>query len=380
MKQFMPKYFNTFYCLAGACPDTCCAGWDVVIDEKTQLCYKAVPGSFGARLRQEMQKDEDGDIIFKATGGRCPFLSATNLCQIYSTLGESALSETCRLYPRFFNDYGTFQEAGLSLSCPEAAKLILTDTHTTTFYSRDIDTTNTADEQADPNLLNRLVKARNSGITLLQNRRFAYNERLALLLDFTVQLTAGLFSSDLQVEAQLCSLYSTTDDLHRRLKILKETISAPDNHLPKALLQLLKSCEHRTTAFSHQIDDTMAFLNKEPLSASKLWPRHTTEEHYPEHVSVYTLFRYFLESVFTLEPLIQTQHTAIAALAIALLRATAIHQKGGALSPDAYQKIIITYSKEIEHSIPNMEYIEDQLMKDPYLSTDAWIRFLLWDQ
>ena len=36
-------------------------------------------------------------------------------------------SETCRLYPRFYADFGSLREAGLSLSCPEAARLILSN-------------------------------------------------------------------------------------------------------------------------------------------------------------------------------------------------------------------------------------------------------------
>ena len=35
----VPDYFEQFRCLAGACPHTCCAKWEVVIDEEniTQL-------------------------------------------------------------------------------------------------------------------------------------------------------------------------------------------------------------------------------------------------------------------------------------------------------------------------------------------------------
>ena len=47
------------------------------------------------------------------------------LCRIQAELGESALCETCRMFPRLTHDYGDFAELGLELSCPEAAKLIL---------------------------------------------------------------------------------------------------------------------------------------------------------------------------------------------------------------------------------------------------------------
>ena len=39
---------------------------------------------------------------------------------------DSALCDTCRDFPRLCHDYGDFQELQLELSCPEAARLLLT--------------------------------------------------------------------------------------------------------------------------------------------------------------------------------------------------------------------------------------------------------------
>lgn len=39
-----PVYYKEFVCAAGDCPDTCCAGWDVVVDEETAARYAAVEG------------------------------------------------------------------------------------------------------------------------------------------------------------------------------------------------------------------------------------------------------------------------------------------------------------------------------------------------
>ncbi len=35
MKIRVPKYLNKFKCIADKCEDTCCAGWEIVIDEET---------------------------------------------------------------------------------------------------------------------------------------------------------------------------------------------------------------------------------------------------------------------------------------------------------------------------------------------------------
>ena len=40
MKYTVPDYYQDFECIAGDCPDTCCAGWQIVIDKKSQKKYK----------------------------------------------------------------------------------------------------------------------------------------------------------------------------------------------------------------------------------------------------------------------------------------------------------------------------------------------------
>jgi lysine-N-methylase len=58
-------------------------------------------------------------------GARCPFLDDSQLCQIQLELGESFLSHTCSTYPRSNFTIHNIQEKTLSLSCPEAARLVL---------------------------------------------------------------------------------------------------------------------------------------------------------------------------------------------------------------------------------------------------------------
>ena len=34
MQITFPSYYKKFSCIADACPDTCCAGWQIMIDDK----------------------------------------------------------------------------------------------------------------------------------------------------------------------------------------------------------------------------------------------------------------------------------------------------------------------------------------------------------
>lgn len=119
-----PNYFDQFHCVAGACPDSCCKEWNVQVDENSAACYRALSGPLGDRLR-EVLHDENGVTVMTIVDGRCPMWRTDGLCRIQAELGEDALCHVCREFPRLTHDYGDFVERGLELSCPEAARLIL---------------------------------------------------------------------------------------------------------------------------------------------------------------------------------------------------------------------------------------------------------------
>ena len=124
MKITRPYYYDQFRCLAGACPDSCCQEWDVQVDEHSAQRYLALPGELGNRL-QKYLKQEGGEYFLQITDRRCPMWRKDGLCEIQSQLGEEGLCKVCREFPRLRHDYGDFVELGLELSCPEAARLIL---------------------------------------------------------------------------------------------------------------------------------------------------------------------------------------------------------------------------------------------------------------
>ena len=126
MKYYDPAYYRRFRCIAAACPDSCCQGWDVVIDSETEKFYHSVQGDFGDKLREAICTDPDGDRVFRlAKEKKCPFWDADHLCDIFRELGEEHLCDTCARFPRIKMDYTTFTEHTLALACPEAARLIL---------------------------------------------------------------------------------------------------------------------------------------------------------------------------------------------------------------------------------------------------------------
>ena len=119
-----PAYFDDFHCIASRCPDSCCKEWDVQVDAGSAAIYRALPGALGDRLR-EVLRTEDGETVMTIIDGRCPMWRQDGLCRIQAELGEEALCKTCREFPRLTHDYGDFVERQLELSCPEAARILL---------------------------------------------------------------------------------------------------------------------------------------------------------------------------------------------------------------------------------------------------------------
>ena len=124
MKIVTPHYYKDFKCIAGACTDTCCAGWDVDVDDKSYRYYKTVDGNFGKRLKSVMVPEKEGGCTFTLQNGRCPFLNDNNLCDLYIALGEDKLCDTCAEFPRFINEYGSVKEIGIAPSCKTAGEII----------------------------------------------------------------------------------------------------------------------------------------------------------------------------------------------------------------------------------------------------------------
>lgn len=120
-----PNYIKDFHCIGDKCNNTCCAGWDVSIDEDTYKKYQNISGEFGDLVRENLSLQEDGTVFVKMPEDfRCPFLNETGLCNVYINCGEDYLSKTCTNFPRLNADVDGEVMRLLSLSCEEVLHII----------------------------------------------------------------------------------------------------------------------------------------------------------------------------------------------------------------------------------------------------------------
>lgn len=130
------SFFKEFSCMIKDCPNTCCKGWRVIFDEETYQRYLAEPGKNGIRLRSSIKKMNE-EVYFRTSLKRCTFYEKEGTCNLQRTLGTDYMPLVCRMYPRFYQHYGSFAEETLFLSCPEAARLFLEHLDDLTFVKSD---------------------------------------------------------------------------------------------------------------------------------------------------------------------------------------------------------------------------------------------------
>ena len=175
MKIFTPAYYHQFHCIASACPDSCCKEWDVDVDDASAVRYRALPGALGDRLREVLQDTDDGTVM-TIQDGRCPMWRQDGLCRIQAELGHEALCSVCRQFPRLTHDYGDFIERDLELSCPEAARLILSGDDTLTAQE-----VPGGEPGCDPETMEILLRSRSRVLELFR-RHTSLPQALSILL------------------------------------------------------------------------------------------------------------------------------------------------------------------------------------------------------
>lgn len=196
------KIYDAFRCIAGDCPDSCCQEWAVQVDAVSAEYYRSLPGELGDRLRQVLT-EEDGETILSIEDGRCPMWRQDGLCRIQAELGEAALCHVCSTFPRLRHDYGDFVELGLELSCPEAARLILTDDG-----SRITEETDEVGEaEYDPQTMAALLSSRETALEILRAEE-APGVLLAKLLLYGYQaqdVLDGGENTEFDADSALCT-------------------------------------------------------------------------------------------------------------------------------------------------------------------------------
>lgn len=324
-----PSYFDTFHCIAGACPDSCCKEWDVQVDADAAAFYRALPGPLGDRLRQVL-KDEDGETVMTIVDRRCPMWRQDGLCRIQAELGHDALCKTCREFPRLTHDYGDFVELGLELSCPEAARIILS----TPAVMVTAETPDQMEAEYDEEVMEVLLRTRETARQILADERYPIGETLALLLLY------GYQAQD-EVDGGEAMPFDPADALETAKQFAKDGDFGP-------MTDFFRELEILTPQWSARLDA----------------PAHGTWQPAYRNLARYFVDRYWLQAV--------SDYDLVSRVKLAVISCLLIRHLGGDLEATAQ-----LYSKEIENDADNVDALLDAAYTAPAFTDDKLLGLLL---
>ena len=330
MKLYKPSYFDSFRCIASLCSDSCCKEWDVQVDEEKAALYRALPGDLGDRLR-EVLRDEDGETVMTIIDGRCPMWRHDGLCRIQAELGEEALCKTCREFPRLTHDYGDFVEMGLELSCPEAARIILSCPDPATVTT---EIPGGEEPEYDAEAMEVLLRTRETLRAILRDTTHPANEVLALALMYGYQAQGELDGADI----------------------------APFD--PEAAL-----AEARSFAAEGDVGMMLEFFSGLEILTPDWAARLQTSAPTPWSADHLTIARYFADR-YWLQAV--SDYDLVSRVKLMVLSCLVIRTLGGEVAPTAQ-----AYSKEIENSIDNIEALLDGAYTSPAFTDDKLLGLLL---
>lgn len=356
-----PHYYDKFSCTAEQCLDTCCAGWQIVIDENSLEKYSNVSGDFGIRLLNSINWREG---IFEQYEKRCSFLNAENLCDIYKELGADALCDTCRLYPRHIEEFENLREFSLSLSCPVAAKMILQCQEPVRFLEEEDEKEECEEdfEDFDFLLFDCLLEVREKLFSIVQNRTIPIEKRMYCVLKIAKNLQTALdegelFERDFMAEIELClqekaedfsgNLYEIVRAFRKdllRLEVLREewktNLKAADNLFQKGETWYVEKRDR----YKAEIKNTIG---------QEQW------DIYKEQLLMFFLYTYFCGAVY--DDMIYSKGvlSVISVFWIEEITFWSWAADEGQIEEKNLLETAYRYAREIEHSDENLNLLEE---------------------
>jgi len=360
-------WIDHFQCVCGQCPDTCCAAWQIILDEETCQTYQQLPGEFGDYVRSCMRTGNE-ETWFQMKNGACPMLTKDGLCQIHMQIGPQATSQVCRTYPRWEQTYGNRQEIGLCLSCPEVVRMLLQRHEPLQFSTIQEERPITQYHNLDARQFFLFLSARTVCLEISRDRSRSLEQRCRMLLTFGKQLQGHLFLRRMRAAEQLvqqwsdpaCRYADGTKRFYRR-----ERLFGRITPIFRELERLSPQWDRLLRTFRPGTEENWQILKKQAGTNPIVW----------EHVLTYFLRKYTLQACYDGDFLGKVKFAVISWLYPQEL-SLFCRERDGVLTDETRIDLIHRYCREIENSEENMTAILKALGRNPAFDTDRLLSLL----
>ena len=366
-----PDYYDKFKCIADKCPDTCCAGWQIVIDEASLEKYKKIKGDYIWKVMSCV--DWETGTFRQDNTKRCAFLNEQNLCDLYTNAGEESLCKTCRDYPRHIEEFEGVREITLSISCPVVAKLLMECMESVQFITIEKPEEKETEDfgDFDPFLFSILEDARKEMLGIIQNRELPIKERAMLVLamahDMQGRINRGaMFECEAVIEK-----YKTEKARNYIANYLAQKDRVAEEKLTREMFENLYKLEVLRDDWEDILHDTqniLFFTMKESYGELRrmfvVWKQeHPEIDVHLEQILVYFLFTYFPGAVYDGEVFAKAQMSVYLTWMVELIWMARWLSNGKKLCSDEMTELLYWFSREVEHSDDNLKKLDKMMEK-----------------
>lgn len=251
-KYYQLDYVSRFHCDAQKCSQNCCtANWNIFVDKDTYEKYSCWESESGAKeLIGNIEKVKIGDVekyvMKRDKNSACPFLNEDGICSIQRKHGEDFLPNICFTYPRNVYDFKDFLEVSLSLSCPVAAELVLSEKEPLKIeeISAEEKRYNKISVEFDDlpqSFTSKMIPIQETAISILQRREMTIDQRLLVLGLYFEKLNRILTRGLIDDTDKVVSDYRSSDFVKKTLAGMSNVINfSPRQHII-TMLGLLES-------------------------------------------------------------------------------------------------------------------------------------------
>lgn len=364
-----PDYYKIFTCTADQCEDTCCAGWQIVVDKESLKKYGRVRGSY---LGTMLKRINWLNHTFRQDGQkRCAFLNEDNLCDMYIHLGSNSLCQTCRMYPRHVEEFEGVREETLSVSCPEVARILMNRMTPVVYESVEDDHEEMFDD-FDPFLYSMLLDAREAMMDILQNRSLPLDVRAGLIYGVGRGIQKNLDAQQIFVCQDVIEKYKTKSAVrYIQRQIQKNSADIEKLYaFYKEMFARLYKLELLKEDWYVQLKETEYRIFESDASQYKTmtaeFDQWINKEKFPwdiqkEQLLVYFIYTYFCGAVYDGQVLDKVQMAVISVNLLEEMIKSRWLRNEKMLDIDDVIELVYRYSREVEHSDINLKRMEKMM-------------------
>lgn len=361
MKVCRPDFYKEFQCIGSECKDTCCALWEIEVDETSAERYALDRGPLEEDFKKYLVRKEDENYFRLTAEKRCPFLNENNLCRMILTMGEDYICDICREHPRFYHWFGDLTEVGLGLCCEEAGRLLFSGKEPLGFeiLSDEQEEGDQEELWEEDYWIQLLLKARTSLIQMLQNRSLSLECRIQNLLGFADRAQPFLDEEDIDGMEAFLEFWSKEQNWEDE-NLCQGGLNAVSEML--VFFEKLESLDHTWPDQMRLLKEKLPDLLDKKTAFEAFLIGEGREIDY-EHILVYFVFRYFMEAIYDSNILSPIRFAVVSLQMIQLLDLENWTRTGNYTLEDRI-RIAKWYSKEIEYCPDNMELLTVHLEEE----------------